>query len=324
MSHALNDTDGGNCLNFDYVIKPEENNDDVFHLVQPLLQSLIEGFNICIIGFGASGKGNQVMFLASSYDFHLHFSGSGKSHTMYGSNKNQGVIPRSVKFLLEAIKRRDGYDFEIKASCFEIYNETFIDLLHTGLKRNVIMIQKVGDVEKVMNLEEIDIKTEQDFDSVLKSASKNRKTGSTLRNSESSRSHVAFQISLVAKSGSERIASNIVFVDLAGMENFNDHLASSTTTSMKHQDRKLEMSKINQSLSSLRVCVEGLSKKTDDTHFRSSKLTHFLKPYLTKNTKTLLITTISQEKKYFASSKSSFEFAQLMRKIRIGDMENKY
>lgn len=325
MFHDFFVTEKGGRYDFDYIIRPEERNDDVFNLLQPLLTESIEGFNICIIGYGASGKAEQnVVILTFSHHFHFLYliAGSGKSHTMYGSGNNLGVVPRSVKYLLEEIKRCDA-SIVVKASCFEIYNETLVDLLHVGPKRNIVTIQTVGEVQKVVNLKEIDITTRENFDSVLDLASKGRKIGATQRNTDSSRSHVVFQINLSAKSG---IASNIVFVDLAGMENSNDHLAPTTiinenNANQQEKIRKLEMSKINQSLSSLRVYVEGLSKKSNDLAYRSSKLTYFLKPYLTKNTKTALITTVSQDKKYFASSKMSFEFAQMVKQIRIGDVK---
>lgn len=56
---GLNIEDEGHRFNFDYVFKPEENNDDVFSVVKPLFMNAIEGFNVCIIVFGASGKKNE-------------------------------------------------------------------------------------------------------------------------------------------------------------------------------------------------------------------------------------------------------------------------
>lgn len=39
-----------------YIIEPDRNNEDVFAMMKPLLLSAIEGYNICIIAYGASGK----------------------------------------------------------------------------------------------------------------------------------------------------------------------------------------------------------------------------------------------------------------------------
>lgn len=115
--------------------------------------------------------------------------GSGKSHTMYGNSRSAGIIPRSFNYLLEEINKRIEYKFELKMSCFQIYNESFNDLL--CIDNKAVAIKTVDNVEKLVNLEKADIETEHDFHAALEMASKNRKTAATDRNKESSRSHAA-------------------------------------------------------------------------------------------------------------------------------------
>lgn len=242
---------------------------------------------------------------------------------MYGNNTNPGIIPQSLKYLFEEIKKRTECTFELKTSCFEIYNEIFIDLLciDNEFKCNAVTVNKIANVERVVNLKKTEIKTEQDFHAVLEIANKNRKTAATHRNADSSRSHAAIQIDLLAKSAKQHIESNILLLDLAGSENSNDHFNETSNSNNTKKDRKIEMSNINKSLSGLRIVVESLISKQPAIDFRSYKLTHFLKPYLTTNTKTLMITTASQETQYYTASKTSMEFAQSMGKIRTNDLK---
>ena len=42
--------------NLNYIIQPDQTNEQVFEMLKPLLVSGMEGYNICIIAYGASGK----------------------------------------------------------------------------------------------------------------------------------------------------------------------------------------------------------------------------------------------------------------------------
>lgn len=73
------------------VYNPGEKQEAVFDEVQPMLTSLLDGYNICIMAYGQTG--------------------SGKTHTMLGSHRNddynpskephpdEGVIPRATREL---------------------------------------------------------------------------------------------------------------------------------------------------------------------------------------------------------------------------------
>ena len=73
------------------VYNPGETQEAVFDEVQPMLTSLLDGYNICIMAYGQTG--------------------SGKTHTMLGSHRNddynpshephpdEGVIPRATREL---------------------------------------------------------------------------------------------------------------------------------------------------------------------------------------------------------------------------------
>lgn len=231
---------------------------------------------------------------------------SGKSHTMIGSDADFGMIPRTVDYLLECIP--NYYNF--KAEFFEIYNENIIDLLNENnntIGKPIIIYQatlKTGaKVEKVANLQSIEIESAAQFNGILKKVIDRRKNSATARNLTSSRSHAVIQIGIEGKfanANGQKIESSLIFFDLAGCENANDHLNNADRGKTQN-----EMVNINKSVTNFQAIIESLKRKETAPDFRSSKLTHLLKPCLTTNTKTLMITTISQETKYLSTSKET-------------------
>lgn len=254
---------------------------------------------------------NLLIFFSFLIDFfeaeeHFVVTGSGKSHTMTETESDLGIIPRSVEYILQAIPGH--YKFFVK--CFEIYNETFIDLMNKSIKQT----KSIAISEHVANLQSIEIDSAERFNVTLKEAIERRQKSATSRNASSSRSHAVFQIELqgqYANAHAQIIKSNIIFLDLAGCENATDHFDD-----IESNKRQIEMKNINLSVSNFRTVIESL-KKGDVADYRSSKLTHFLKPYLTQNTKTLLLTTISQETKHLSSSKETLLLAQSAGQIQI-------
>lgn len=150
---------------FDHIFRPDVTNEDILYAVRPIVKLAFEGSNVCVMTYGVSG--------------------TGKSHTMIGDEKEPGIIPKSIDFLFEEGKRATT-KFSVKLSIFEIYNETFIDLLHENGKHN----------QSDKNLIEIYVKSVDEFLRFLNSAKNRRKTASTMKNAESSRSHAVIKIAL--------------------------------------------------------------------------------------------------------------------------------
>lgn len=185
--------------------------------------------------------------------------------------------------------------YQIKASCVEIYNETFNDLL------------KKGTIATLNEKQQINIESFEQFRSFVVKISKQRKQLAIIGNPASSRSHVVIELEISNVTNAANRTIRITFIDIAGCEPHN----------FECQEKRNEMSNIHKSINSFRTVIESLNRKEPSPDFRSSKLTHILKPTLTsKNTKILLLTHISQKIEQFSSSKNSLSLARSASEIK--------
>ncbi|KAI9082559.1 hypothetical protein K1719_035428 [Acacia pycnantha] len=107
---------GRRSFNFNKVFGPSATQADVFSDMQPLIRSVLDGYNVCIFAFGQTG--------------------SGKTYTMTGpkeiTEKSQGVNYRALGDLfLIADQRKDTFRYDVSVQMIEIYNEQVRDLLVT-------------------------------------------------------------------------------------------------------------------------------------------------------------------------------------------------
>ncbi|GAY60104.1 hypothetical protein CUMW_199500, partial [Citrus unshiu] len=95
---------------FDYVFKPEDNQEAVFAQTKPVVTSVLDGYNVCIFAYGQTG--------------------TGKTFTMEGTPENRGVNYRTLEELFRVSKDRNGImRYELFVSMLEVYNEKIRDLL---------------------------------------------------------------------------------------------------------------------------------------------------------------------------------------------------
>ncbi|CAN0272545.1 unnamed protein product [Pylaiella littoralis] len=100
-------------FSFDRVFGPEATQDDVFNTVKPLVHATVDGFTTTVFAYGSTG--------------------SGKTHTISGTDEDPGVLPRAVKLLFERLESdmAAGSDkaFMVFLTFVEIYNNVFHNLL---------------------------------------------------------------------------------------------------------------------------------------------------------------------------------------------------
>jgi len=123
-----------------------------------------------------------------------------------------------------------------------------------------------------------------DCEKLMNKGNKNRSTGATLMNADSSRSHSIFTINVeISEKDNEENSrfGKLNLVDLAGSERQSKTKATG--------DRLKESIKINLSLSALGNVISALGVKSKHIPYRDSKLTRLLQDSLGGNTMTLMI-----------------------------------
>ncbi|CAI9110386.1 OLC1v1010396C1 [Oldenlandia corymbosa var. corymbosa] len=255
---------------YDRVFDGFASQDDVFEDTKYLVQSAVDGFNVCIFAYGQTG--------------------SGKTHTIYGSDSNPGLTPRAISELFKIMKRESNkFSFSLKAYMVELYQDTLLDLL---LPKNANQLKL--DIKKdskgmvaVENVTVVPISSYDELMSVMQQGSGQRHTTGTLMNEHSSRSHLI--LSIVIESTNLQTQSvargKLSFVDLAGSERVKK--SGSSGSQLK------EAQSINKSLSALGDVISALSSGSQHIPYRNHKLTMLMSDSLGGNAKTLMFVNIS-------------------------------
>ncbi|KAM7349272.1 kinesin-like protein 3A isoform 2-T2 [Cochliomyia hominivorax] len=289
------------AFSFNFVFDWRDTQEQVYNLsVSDMLDKLFSGFNATILAYGQTG--------------------SGKTHTMGtafdGSlDENVGVIPRAMHDIFERIKKHsDEFDFVIKCSFMELYQEQLYDLLSEKPREESIIdmredrsgIIMVGLTEKMV------FSAKETTDCLVK-GSTGRAVASTAMNQQSSRSHAIFTVTLQATKKDESrsvTTSKFHLVDLAGSERSKKTGATG--------DRFKEGVKINQGLLALGNVISALGdgKGAGFVRYRDSKLTRLLQDSLGGNSVTLMIACVSPADYNVAETLSTLRYADRARKIK--------
>ncbi|PHT46146.1 Kinesin KP1 [Capsicum baccatum] len=267
---------------FNTVYSPASTQAQVYSDIQPFVQSVLDGYNVCIFAYGQTG--------------------SGKTYTMTGpegaSEESWGVNFRALNDLFRISQMRENtFKYEIKVQMMEIYNEQVRDLLSSDAVPEASMFPVNGTAD-VLDL--------------MDTGLNNRAKGSTSMNERSSRSHSILTIHVQGKdikSGSS-MHSSLHLVDLAGSERVD----RSEVTG----DRLKEAQHINKSLSALGDVISALAQKNAHIPYRNSKLTQVLQASLGGQAKTLMFVQLNPEVASYSESMSTLKFAERASGVELG------
>lgn len=240
-----------NNFAFDRVFGPSSQNGEVFDEISQLVQSALDGYNVCIFCYGQTG--------------------SGKTYTM---SSLDGMIPRAVHQIYDTARglEEKGWTYTMEGNFVEVYNENLNDLLGKAEELDKKKHEIRHDMQRcktmITDITTVRLDSPETVESILKRAAANRSVAATKANERSSRSHSVFILKLIGENSftGERSEGTLNLVDLAGSE----RLSQSGATG----ERLKETQNINRSLSSLGDVIAALGQGKEGVHipYRNSKV----------------------------------------------------
>ncbi|XP_026404212.1 kinesin-like protein KIN-4C isoform X2 [Papaver somniferum] len=244
-----------------------------------------------------------------------------------GDGSTGGIIPQVMNSIFSKIEeKKEAKEFLIRVSFVEIFREEVIDLLDPNSGKGKRTVAKVAAKKPIpiRELEEgvftvpdaaaVEVRTKQQMASFLSQGSLKRATGSTNMNSQCSRSHAIFTISMEQRRstripGDGILSAKLQFVDLAGSGSMNKSGADG------------EGIPINKGILVLEQVISALvvnKKRKEGGHvpYHNSKLTQLLKDSLDGNSKTVMIACVRPADSYITETLNTLTCAYLARNIQ--------
>ncbi|KAL1770254.1 kinesin KIF25 [Sigmodon hispidus] len=331
---------------FERVYGPAESQAAIFEDVRPLIISLLDGYNVCIMAYGQTGSGKSYTMLGPSCE--------GDSALLSDAHEDLGIIPRAAEELFRIISENPSRNPKVDVSIVEIYNNNIFDLLAkdsstvmSGTKCQMVTTQE-GRAE-VPKLTCKAVSSAIEFVGLIRKGVQLRMQHPTLVHKNSSRSHLIVTVTLTTASSlsstapqpspasiqkkagaghgwitpprtssqhtipvdsaehSGQVLARLQLVDLAGSE----CAAESGVTGLALK----ETSFINRSLAALADVLGALAEHCGHIPYRNSKLTHLLQDSIGGGAKLLMILCVSPGRKHMAETLRGLKFGAQVRQV---------
>ncbi|XP_039049556.1 kinesin-like protein KIN-6 [Hibiscus syriacus] len=289
---------------FSYVFSDESTQSEVYEkMVNPLVEDFLNGKSGMLAALGSTG--------------------SGKTHTIFGSSREPGMVPLTLTRIFKSAPGRASQSSrQFYLSIFEICAERgkaerICDL--TSDRPDLSMQQSI-----VKGLQEVLVHDVSEAESLIARALLRRSTAMTNANSQSSRSQCIINIrggTEMSDPENDKQSNYAVFsiVDLAGAER--------EKRTGNQGARLAESNFINNTSMVFGLCLKSLlehqknPKKALQKHFQNSLLTRYLRDYLEgKKRMTLILTVKSGEEDYLDASYLLRQASPYM-KIKFANIE---
>uniref|UniRef100_A0A8C5XX42 Kinesin-like protein n=1 Tax=Microcebus murinus TaxID=30608 RepID=A0A8C5XX42_MICMU len=176
------------------VYGPADSQGEVFGDVRPLLTSLLDGYNVCVVAYGQTG--------------------SGKSYTMLGPPakggappSDAGIVPRAAEELFRLIAESPPPRPQVGVSVVEVYNNDVFDLLAkdsrapgSGARRGLPAAAGDGRKEATTPTCEA-VGSASELLRLVRGGLRRRATHATLVHEDSSRSHLIVTVTVTTAPG---------------------------------------------------------------------------------------------------------------------------
>ena len=300
----------------DYIFNQDTDQNDIFKEISPIVKSLFNGRNACVISYGATGTGktytiqgnrenkgialfiaNEILTRLQSFDSNLQTENSqGKQSTTSNQTPHFNKVDKK------------SWSFGI--SVIEVYNDNIYNLLSDKESSLLNIYENIDNTMLIPDLNPVEISNISECEKILRVASKLRQTSSTSFNSNSSRSHcvITYHIKYL-NSQNEIIRARFNLVDLAGSERLSRNLNTIDDF------QKKEMSSIHLTLNALANVLYALASQQNHIPYRDSKLTHYLKESLGEGFNIFLLLHVSPCYADISESISTLEFGTKIAKL---------
>ena len=257
-------------FSFDRCFSSEASQAEVFDEAKRLVQSSVDGYNVCVFAYGQSGVG--------------------KTYTLYseddGKGGEAGIAERSVTELFRLMDRHAlRFNFQVSMYVLEIHRNELIDLLRPVDPNPPPQLTVHLDPQGVVYVENVTkspIANADEAIRMLTDAAAKRKTVANEGAPHSSRSHFicSLMIRSTCKSSGNVANGKLTIVDLASSGN-TDKLAA------QGKDAK-EAKAINKSLLALGDVIQALTTGDGHVPYRNNLLTQLMADSIGGNSKTLM------------------------------------
>ncbi|CAI5941254.1 unnamed protein product [Closterium sp. NIES-64] len=277
---------------FDRVFDHTATQEAVFEDTRYLIQSAIDGYNVCIFAYGQTG--------------------SGKTFTIYGGDNNPGLTPRAMQELFNCLRKEAGrMSYKLQVYMLELYQDTLQDLLlpKSATKRKLEIKKDAKGMVVVENATLIEVQYLSQLEAVVQGGMERRAVAGTQMNAESSRSHLVLSIVIETTDLQTQnvCRGKLSFVDLAGSERVKK--------SRSEGEQLREAQSINKSLSALGDVISALAQGGGHIPYRNHKLTMLMSDSLGGNAKTLMFVNISPADGNLDETHNSLTYATRVRSI---------
>ncbi|XP_039787786.1 kinesin-like protein KIN-6 isoform X5 [Panicum virgatum] len=293
---------------FSAVFPPDSTQLDIFvQVMNPLVDDFLGGKSGLLVAMGPTG--------------------SGKTHTIFGSPRNPGILPLTLQQIFKAqdenkVASQPATTRSFSLSMFEILSEgkgeRILDLLSDAAE---CVLQQ----SSIKGLQEVPLSNLADAESLVSRGMLKRSTAATNANSNSSRSQCIITIHGIHKSSdadSEHLLSNAVLTiaDLAGAER--------ERKTGNQGSRLLESNFINNTSMVFGLCLRSLleyqknQKKPLEKHFKNSMLTRYLRDYLEGRKKMTLVLNVKPANDDYLDTSFLLRQASPYMKIKYTSLED--
>uniref|UniRef100_A0A8C1MSH8 Kinesin-like protein n=1 Tax=Cyprinus carpio TaxID=7962 RepID=A0A8C1MSH8_CYPCA len=319
-------------------------------VAKPLVEDIIHCKNGLLFTYGVTGSGKTHTMTGSPGQGGLLPRSLDMIFNSIGPYQAKRYVSKFIKYTNsvmliqfadmispEEACKADGVDedssYSVFVSYIEIYNnyiydlleETPIDPIKPKPPQSKILREDQNHNMYVAGCTEVEVKSTEEAFEVFWRGQKKRRIANTQLNRESSRSHSVFIIKLaqapldadgdnVLQDKNQVNVSQLCLVDLAGSER--------TSRTRAEGSRLREAGNINQSLMTLRTCIEVLRENqmcgtNKMVPYRDSKVTHLFKNYFDGEGKVRMVVCVNPKADDYEETLLVMRFAEMTQEVEV-------